>query len=113
VQRAQRLRQQVLACMRSAPGVATAGAQLGQALAPGGAQVQLAPAGVDAVVARRLEQRGPFQRLRKGGGMVDGTGLFGQDQRRARFVDEDAVGLVDDGQVQPAQLLGRAYQLRA
>jgi hypothetical protein len=45
--------------------------------------------------------------------MVDGAGLFGQDQRRAGFVDEDAVGLVDDGQVQPAQQRGRAYQLRA
>ena len=36
-------------------------------------------------------------------GLVVAAACLGENQRRARFVDKDAVGLVDNGKIQPSQ----------
>src|SRR6185295_6151146 len=58
---------------------------------------------VDAEVSGRLETPGELQRLLVHPPLGPRVAAPRDDERRARLVDQDAVRLVDDGEVQAAQ----------
>ena len=61
----------------------------------------------------RVQLSGELERLAIDGGVELVVTLAGKNERRPRFIDEDAVGLVDDAETQPpqAQIIGRDSRL--
>ena len=99
----QRLAHEMFAAPRHAPDAPQAFGGFTHGGQAGGLEMQAVPGRVDAEVLAQLELGGDLQRLAVVGRVGWLALALGQDERRARLVDEDGIGLVHDGEMQAAQ----------